>query len=129
MSQNPAIVFVCEHGAAKSVIAAACFNHVAQQMGKDVYAVARGTNPDKEFSSQALQGLSKDGLATPDSSPQKLTQIDLESAQRVVAFCPLPEGYEPPMMLERWEDIPSVSDDYEKAREAIVKRVRQLLNR
>jgi hypothetical protein len=32
------------------------------------------------------------------------------------------------MILERWEDIPSVSNDYEKAREAIVKRVRQLLN-
>lgn len=42
------ILFVCEHGAAKSVIAVAYFNKMAQGMGVDQRALARGTNPDPE---------------------------------------------------------------------------------
>lgn len=40
------ILFVCEHGAAKSVIAAAYFDKLAQARGLKYKAVFRGPNPD-----------------------------------------------------------------------------------
>lgn len=128
MSQDAVIVFVCEHGAAKSVVAAAYFNHFAQRMGLDVHAVARGTNPDKELSPQAVQGLTKDGLPAPQSPPQKLTQSEIQSAQRVISFCDLPEGYQAGATLERWDDITPISENYEKARDAMIKRIHPMLN-
>ena len=128
MSQEPVIVFVCEHGAAKSVVAAAYLNHFAQQLRLDVQAIARGTNPDKELSLQAVQGLTEDGLPIPESSPQKLTQAEMQSAQRVVAFCQIPDEYQQGTTMEYWNDIPPFSENYEKARDAIIKRIRHMLN-
>jgi protein-tyrosine-phosphatase len=128
MSQNPLIVFVCEHGAAKSVIAAAHFNRFARQMGMDVYAIARGTNPDPELSLETVRGLADDGLTPMEMSPQKLTDADIQSSQRVVAFCDLPSEYPQPKLIEHWEDIPPVGEDYEKARDAIVERIHKMLN-
>ena len=40
MSDHLHIVFVCEHGAAKSIIAAAYFNKLAREMSIDSRAVA-----------------------------------------------------------------------------------------
>ena len=62
MSQNPVIIFVCEHGAAKSIIAATYFNKLAREKGLDVSAVARGTHPDAELSQKAIEGLHEDKL-------------------------------------------------------------------
>jgi protein-tyrosine-phosphatase len=127
MSNEPTIVFVCEHGAAKSVIAAAHFNRLAGQAGLDLRAIARGTNPDPELSPQAVEGLSGDGLAPAEGIPQKLTEDDLRSSQRLVIFCELPSQYPQPAAIERWENIPSVNQDYEKARDAILARLMPLL--
>ena len=57
MEKKQTVVFVCEHGAAKSVLAAAYFNRFAAQMGLDMQAVARGTKPDQELSPQTVKGL------------------------------------------------------------------------
>jgi hypothetical protein len=42
------VVFVCEHGSAKSVIAAAELSRMAKERGLDLSILARGTNPDAE---------------------------------------------------------------------------------
>ena len=72
MKQNPTIVFVCEHGAAKSIIAAAYFNKLAEEKNSDVRAIARGTHPDPELSSIAITGLRDDGLTPTESGPAKV---------------------------------------------------------
>lgn len=126
---NSTIVFICEHGAAKSIVAATYFNQLANEMGSDLRAIARGTNPDDKLSPQAIKGLSEDGLAPIESVPQKLTEADLQTAQQIVTFCELPTEYHPRTIIEHWEDIPPVSDGYEPARDAIVGRVRQMLKR
>jgi hypothetical protein len=46
MPQTSIVIFVCEHGAAKSVIAAAYFNRLASQGNLALTAVARGTHPE-----------------------------------------------------------------------------------
>jgi len=129
MKQDSFIVFVCEHGAAKSIVAAAYFNHLAAEMGSDLRAVARGTNPDPELSPQAIKGLSKDGLTPQESAPQKLSLEDVQSAQGVIAFCELPVGYRGQASIERWDGVPPVSENYEQARDAIIGRIRQMLKK
>ncbi|HQV95177.1 MAG TPA: hypothetical protein PLA27_00940 [Anaerolineales bacterium] len=127
MPQPQTILFVCEHGAAKSVIAAAHFNKLASEKNLDVRAIARGTNPDEELSPKTITGLQADGLTPTESIPQKLSLTDVESAQRVVAFCELPEEYRNKANIETWDGVPPVSEDYEKARDAIVERINRLI--
>ena len=126
-NQNPVIVFVCEHGAAKSVIAAAYFNKLAQEANLGLRAIARGTDPDRELSPKAMAGLRADGLTPAESIPQKLSAAEIESAQRIVAFCELPDEHQLHTSIEQWEAIPPASEDYKKARDAILERLNQLI--
>jgi len=123
------IIFVCEHGAAKSIIAAAYFNHLAEQANLDIRAIARGTDPDSELSSKTVAGLHVDGLTPTETIPQKLSLADVEDAQQIVTFCKLPEEYQNQVPIEKWDDVPPVSENYEKARDTIVERLNHLLTR
>ena len=122
------VIFVCEHGAAKSILAAAYFNQLANQRGLNVTAVARGTNPDRELSEPTVRGLSKDGLTPAESTPQKLSLEALQTGQRIVSFCELPKGFEEKAVIERWEGIPAVSENYEQARNVIIERLKSYLD-
>ena len=42
MTQNSIVIFVCEHGAAKSILAAAYFNKLARESNLRLTAMARG---------------------------------------------------------------------------------------
>src|SRR5215211_2789070 len=126
MNQNPTIIFVCEHGAAKSVIAAAYFNKLAGERNSGVRAIARGTHPDPELSPKAITGLREDGLTPSELTPQKLSLTDVESAQGIITFCELPAEYQSKASIEHWDGVPPVSEDYEKARDEIVERINQL---
>ncbi len=122
------IIFVCEHGAAKSIVAAAHFNKLAGEKGLSIRAIARGTSPDAELSPKAVEGLNRDGLTLTETAPQKLSLADAESATKIVSFCELPQEYHGKANLERWDDVPAVSEDYEKARDAIFNKLNRLLN-
>src|SRR5258706_16004324 len=54
--QTPVVVFVCEHGSAKSVLAAAHFNALAKRRGLRVRAISRGTNPDQAIAAPVAEG-------------------------------------------------------------------------
>jgi protein-tyrosine-phosphatase len=123
------IIFVCEHGAAKSIIAAAYFNKLAEETNIDVRAIARGTHPDNELSPNTIKGLRADGLTPIESVPQKLSPNDLQSAQQIISFCELPEEYQNKIPIEQWNDVPPVSQNYETARDTIRKHLNQLLNK
>ena len=121
------VVFVCEHGVAKSVIAAAHFNRLARERNLNIRAIARGTNPGDEIPSRVVTGLQADGLA-PAKRPKKLSKDDVGGVSRVVTFCKLPEEYYQKAPVEEWNDVPPVSEDYLKAREAILDHVKRLLD-
>lgn len=127
MDPNKVIIFVCEHGAAKSIIAATFFNQIAKQRGLNLTAIARGTAPDLELSEQTINGLSSDGLTPAESSPKNLSSQEVESAQSIVSFCELPKEFEQ-IVVERWEGIPAVSEDYNRARDAIIERLNDFLD-
>ena len=67
----PRVIFVCEHGAAKSVIATAYFNKMAAERGLPDRATYRGANPQAELSVSALKGLKEDGLTLPAAKPAR----------------------------------------------------------
>ena len=121
------IVFVCEHGAAKSVLAATYFDKFAMELGLNLWAIARGTNPEPVLSPQVVSGLAVDGMTPNESTPQRLTRSDIQAARRIVSFCELPAELRQPTFVEYWRDIPPVSENYELARDAIVDHLRQLI--
>jgi hypothetical protein len=84
------VVFICEHGAVKSVIAAAYFNKLAAERHLNFHAIARGITPQRELSTAAVAGLRKDGVAFLAEKPRALDRRDVRNAVRVVAFCPVP---------------------------------------
>jgi arsenate reductase (thioredoxin) len=128
MTTASKILFVCEHGAAKSIIAAAWFNKLAHENGINLQAVARGTSPDDELSPITVQGLTTDGLTSTEVTPQKLLAAEIQSAQRVITFGDLfnKEDHQD-VKIENWNDVPPVSRDYQIAREVIMDHLTRLL--
>lgn len=125
--QTPVIVFVCEHGAAKSVVAAAHFNKLAAEKHLNLRALARGTNPDLEIAPKAVEGLRADGLASGEAAPTKISKADLVGAMRIITFCQLPDNYAGGVRVENWDDLPPIGEDYNKFRDGLVERLRALL--
>jgi arsenate reductase len=119
------VVFVCEHGSAKSIVAAAYFDKLAAERGLSLHAIARGTHPDEQIAPAAAHGLAADGLAA-GGRPTRLVKSDTTQAIRIVAFCDLPADLAD-RPVEHWQ-VPAVSEDYRAARDAIVKNVSQLLD-
>ena len=120
------VLFVCEHGSAKSVVAAAHFNQLAAARGLPFRAISRGTEPDAEMAPAAVEGLRGDGLKPDDPAPSKLQQSDLDAAVRVVTFCALPPGLQVRSPIEQWE-VPPVSTGYAASREAMRLQSERLL--
>jgi protein-tyrosine-phosphatase len=124
----PAIVFVCEHGAAKSVIATAYFNKLAAERNLPYRATFRGTTPQDDLSVRAVAGLKADGVAVPSGRPAALTGPDIDGATLIFAIgCALPDAARRSGKAGDWSDVP---DDrgYGPMRDAIVRHVRQLLD-
>lgn len=120
------VVFVCEHGAAKSVVAAALFNDIAAARGLKTRAEARGFIPDAELAKAAVAGLKADGLSLSSSQPRRLEVADLQAAARVITFNDFPAELAGVAKFERWE-VPPVSVDYAVAREALRLRIEKLV--
>jgi protein-tyrosine-phosphatase len=120
------ILFVCLHGAAKSVVAAAHFRRLAGVRGLAIDAVAAGTEPDPELAPGAVKGLAGDGLPATPTRPRPVTLYDLDSAARVVSFgCDLTPAKG--QRVDQW-DVPAISDGYATARDRIVSNVERLVS-
>ena len=125
-ARRPRVLFVCQHGAAKSVVAAAHFRRLAAARGLAVDAAAAGTAPDPELGPKAVAGLSAEGLAPAPARPRPVTLFDLERADRIVSFgCDVTPARGIP--VEQW-DVPAVSDGYQAARDRIVEQVERLVD-
>jgi protein-tyrosine-phosphatase len=121
----PRVLFVCLHGAAKSVIAAAHFRRLAAARGLTIDAVAAGTEPDPQLAPGAVKGLAGDGLQPALARPRPVTLYDLDSAARVVSFgCGVVPTRD--QHVDQW-DVPAVSEGYTAARDRIVANVEGLI--
>ncbi len=122
------VVFICEHGTAKSVIAALYFNKIAEQRGLPYRAVSRGIKVETELQAATQQGLSQDGIATKDFVASSITAELAHNARRVVTI-----GLEnPPDFVKHskpleWNNVPAVSKGYPRARDDMVQKIDALL--
>src|SRR4051794_34497117 len=119
------VVFVCEHGAGRSVIAAAWFNKLTGEKQLPYRAVARGVTPQDEPSKPTLAGLKKDGVAFLYEKPRALSRREANDAARVVSFFPLPPSVKPAAFDEF--EVPGPGDGYDQSRDAILGHVRKLI--
>ena len=125
---GPRVVFVCEHGAAKSVIAAAYFNKIAAERGLPDRAIYRGASPQAELSVSALKGLKEDGLTLPSDKPSSITAADVAAATHVFAIgCALPAHAASSGKADSWDDVPE-NQGYAAQRDAIKKHVERLID-
>jgi protein-tyrosine-phosphatase len=127
--QEPTVVFVCEHGAAKSVIATAYFNKIAAERGLRARATYRGVNPQADLSVNAMKGLKEDGLAVDEHKPVPISQSDVDDATVIFAIgCKLPSNATASGKATNWDDVP---DDrgYGPTRDAIRRHVEDLVDR
>ena len=123
---SPTVVFMCEHGAAKSVIAAAYFNKLAAERHLNFHAVARGINAQADLSVSAVTGLQRDNVPFPREKPRNATPQEVQRAIRVVAFCSVPDSLSGAKRLETF-DVPSPNAGYEASRDAIISHVKALV--
>jgi arsenate reductase (thioredoxin) len=122
------VLFVCEHGSVKSLIAAEYFNQHAKLRGLPFVAMARGTSP-APVPEAVRTGLQAGGFDVAGFEPKPLTGSDVSGVSRVVSFDQdigaIVEGR---ARYEQWDRLPAVSDNYERGRDAIVRRVDALID-
>lgn len=129
MSQNRRILFVCLHGAAKSVLAAADCERLAAARGLHVSADFAGTEPDAAIAPAVAAALHADGVDLGGKRPRRVMRQDVVAADRVVAFgCELGEAAAPGAAIDQWTDVPAVSDGLPAARAVIRAHLERLLD-
>jgi len=129
MSPSRSVLFVCLHGAAKSVLAAADFERLAAERGLAITADSAGTEPDPEIAPGVAAALQADGVDLGRRRPRRVTAADTARADRVVTFgCELGEAMPAAVPVERWDDVPAVSENLPIARAAIRRHLDRLLD-
>jgi len=124
------VVFVCEHGNVKSLIAREWFNRQAAQHGLAVRAVSRGLRPVTPAPSAIAEELRRDGFDVAGFEARAFTTADLAGATRVVAIGIERSalGARADLPIETWEGIPPASEQYAAARDALRARIESLLS-
>jgi arsenate reductase (thioredoxin) len=129
MTTDRPVLFVCLHGAAKSVLAAADFQRMAAERGLDVPAASAGTEPDPAIAPGVLRTLLAEGIDLRGQAPRRLTRGDVAAAARIVAFgCDLGAAAPAGTAVEQWADVPAVSDDLPAARAVIRRHLERLVD-
>jgi arsenate reductase (thioredoxin) len=131
------VLFICEHGNVKSLMAASYFNQLAQERRLAFRAVSRGIAPDSTTVPPAIiQGLRGDGFDVSSFHPSAVTASDISASQRVITIgtaLPTYAQSDARPKTEQWNDVPPANVDYAAARDSlkahIKKLVEQLANR
>jgi arsenate reductase len=126
------IVFVCLHGAAKSVIAATHYQRMAEGYGRTVRVTACGVEPDATIPAPVIAGLLGDGFVVGTRPPAPLNAESLDGAELIVSIgCDVANVADVAASgaaVIRWDDVPQVSEGYDAARDIIVAHLERMLN-
>jgi arsenate reductase len=110
------VVFICPHGAAKSVLAAALFQRFADERGLPLRATCAGTEPEPVIAPHVRALLAQEGLALPLEQPQLVTEELLAGAFHVISLgCARDTLPVAPTHWEVWDDIPPPSQNLQGA--------------
>jgi protein-tyrosine-phosphatase len=127
------IVFVCEHGSSKSVVAAELFNRAAAQRGIPVRAISRAVSEktvEAAVPARLVRSLSGDGFDDATFRPQPLTAAEAKNASHVVVI-----NYDADVdaadgrALEHWTIVHPVTLEYDGAKGELSSRIDALMQR
>jgi protein-tyrosine-phosphatase len=123
------VLFVCEHGNVKSLMAASYFTRLARERGLPFRGVSRGTAPDSTtVPAPIVAGLRQDGFDVSDFRPAAVDAAAVSAARRVILIgTALPEASERDVPVEQWNDVPAASKDYAAARASLEAHVERLV--
>lgn len=131
-SRSHQVLFVCEHGNVKSLMAASYFNELAQARGLPFRAVSRGSAPDSDTVPDFVKKpLMAEGFDVSAFRPQRVTPDDIAASDRVIGISTAlqAETTSAAAKLEEWNDVPAASTDYARSRDSIRAHVADLLER
>lgn len=124
------ILFLCPHGAAKSVIAANLCRRLAQERSVEVEVAFAGTEPDETIAPAVAARLIAEGFDLTGQQPRLVSAADLAAADRIVSLgCDIEPQLPVGANYIRWNDVPPPSQNLDEAYRLIMKNVAQILNR
>ena len=127
-AKTPVVLFMCPHGAAKSVMASAYFKQLARERGLNVRVDAAGTEPEPTLSKAVVAHLEKNHYAIPIEKPRAATAADMSTADVVISMgCDLSKLPAPKGELKTW-NVPDFSANFDAAEQAIRDQVTQLVD-
>jgi arsenate reductase len=123
------VAFVCRHGAAKSVLAAAALDRLAADRRLEIRGQSFGLTPEPSVSPRVVEALGSEGVDLRHVVPRRLRPADLAGASRVITFDLDPTELPGiPDDLQAWDDVPAVSAELLAARATIERHVGELLD-
>jgi arsenate reductase (thioredoxin) len=123
------VLFLCPHNAAKSVLAAASFDRLAGGHGLPFRADSAGTEPAEGPAPAVVAALQAEGIDVSGFRPRHVESRDLAGAHRVISMgCDPTDLQRFAERMERWDDVPPVSQDLEVAYAAIRRHVEALID-
>jgi protein-tyrosine-phosphatase len=124
---TPVVLFMCPHGAAKSLMASAYFQKLAKERGLNVRVDSAGTEPDPALSKGVVAHLQKNGYVIPIEKPRAATAADMNAADVVISIgCDLSKLPAPKGQLKNWT-VPDFSANFDAAERAIRQQVNALV--
>ena len=128
-AKPPTVLFMCPHGAAKSVLASAYFQRAARERGLNVRVISAGTDPDEQVAPVVAKHLKANGYEVPIVQPRRATADDMAQADVVISIgCDLKDLPAPRGAIQTWDDVPPPSEDFAAADAKIKERVMQLID-
>jgi protein-tyrosine-phosphatase len=129
MQPHATVLFMCPYGGAKSVIAASYFRRLTEAKGlRYVAAAVAAETPYEQVPPKVAALLEEEGFAVGSFRPRQVTRADLDGATRVVSIdCDLSQLDTSGARIERWDDVPKVSDDLTASAAAIRRHVLELV--
>ena len=126
--KQPTVLFICPHGAAKSILASAYFQKAAKERGLNVRVETAGIEPQDAVSPVVTEHLERNGYTVPVTRPRAVTKEDLDQADVVISLgCDLSRLPVAPRSVQKWDDVPAPSEDLKGADEKIRRRVMALV--
>ncbi len=118
--KNTHVLFLCPHGAVKSVFGMTYFKALADKAGLNVSVENGGTDPDEAAPPKVLATLKQEGFDLGAFVPPLLTTEKLNAADIVVSIgCITADQVPASTRYIDWSDVPNFSAGFETARTSV----------
>lgn len=110
--KTPTVLFMCPHGAAKSVLASVHFRRLAKERGLNVRVDSAGTDPDPAIAPAVARHLKQGGYDVPAAKPRQASTQEMADADVIVSIgCDRGKLAAPRGALIEWSDVPSPGEN------------------